>query len=429
MPPTAPTQNSPIPKEIQQEISDANKEAGKQKPLGTKEDFMAKFGGKPSTTGDGTIDRGAEKPTEGEKPPVGDPAAPRQSRQDARGDLGKSPSYVKTIQAEKAALQAEKEALAKEKTELSSKLADLQTQLESAKTQKDIDAIVAEKDKAIKEYTESTESLRAENAKLKSRVTLVDLNEDEGFISTFVEPITQTSKRVMDMLEGNDGAVDKMTQVAALNNAFLTADTPEKKRRFADQRDQLLSDIAEELPKFRQTAFITETQNLISLSERRIDAPRNHEQTYATIKERQKAAREESARQVSQQWSGAFEEVSKEIEADSAIPKEVQDFMATNGIAVDNVLDETIASSAIKDGAKDFGPRDVARILKQGAAYKKVKAHNSALLKMNEELNETIKELKGSGTSGQGGGGGKTPEAAKEEEKSKFFGRFAPPTR
>ena len=421
MPAPAPTQDSPLPKEIAKEIADANLEAGKQKPLTSKEDFLSKFKGTPNI--DGTITQGdPEPPKEGDQ-------TPPQSRQDARGDLGKKPSYVKTIEAEKAALQAEKEALAKEKSELSTKLSDLQTQLESAKTQKDVDAIIAEKDKAIKEYSESTETLRTENAKLKSRVTLVDLNEDEGFISTYVEPLNSTSKRVMDMLEGNEGAVDKMTQVAALNNAFLSADTPEKKRRFADQRDQLLSDIAEELPKFRQTSFITETQNLISLSERRIEALRNHEVTYATLKEKQKAAREDAARQVSQQWSGAFSEVSKEIEADSSIPKDIEDFMATNGIAIDNTLDETIAASAIKDGAKDYGPRDVARILKQGAAYKKVKAHAAALIKMNEELQQTIKELKGSGTNGQGGGGGKTAEKAKEEGKANFMARFKPPTR
>jgi len=244
-----------------------------------------------------------------------------------------------------------------------------------------------------------------------------------------MEPINSTSARVMDMLEGNDTAVDKMTQVAALNNGYLSADTQEKKRRFADQRDQLLSDIAEELPKFRQTAFITETQNLISLAERRMKALKDHEVTYATLKEKQKAAREESSRQVSQQWSGAFEEVSKEIEADSAIPKDIEEFMSTNKIEVDNILDETIASSAIKDGAKNFGPRDVARILKQGAAYKKVKAHASALEKMNAELQETIKELKGSGTSGAGGGGGKSTEAVKEEQKASFFAKFQPPTR
>jgi len=419
MPATAQTQDSPIPKEIAKEIADANLESGKQKPLGTKEDFLAKFRGTPQI--DGTIKQGVEEP-----PEEGDPAPP-QSRQDARPDLGKKPSYVKTIEAEKTALQAEKTTLAKEKEDLAAKLTELQAQLATAKTQKDIDALTADKDKAIKEYEENVESLRTENKNLKSRVMMVDLTESEDFINTYVNPINQTSQRIMDMLDGNEAAVDKMTQVAALNNGFLTADTKEKKRRFADQRDQLLSDIAEELPKFRQTSFITETQNLISLAERRLDALKNHETTYANFKEREKRAQEESRRAVSEQWSGAFSEVSKDVEAETTIPKPIEEFMATKGITIDNTTDEDIAASAIRDGAKNYSPKDVARVLKQGAAYKRTLAHVTALTKMNEELQETIKELKGTGTSGQGGGGGKPPEKLAEEKRDKFFGKFAPP--
>jgi len=252
------------------------------------------------------------------------------------------------------------------------------------------------------------------------------LGESEDFQREFVQPITQTSRGIMEMVEGNQPALDKLTQVGSLNQAWLTAQNPEEKRRYQDQRDQLIYEIGEEIPIFRKDQFISSMRTMVDLSRKRQDAITNHEQTFQTIQQRNAQIREEAARKTVEQWTGAFQEVSQDVDSQTAIPDTVASFMSANNIVVDNALDEMIASASIKDGAKDYSPRDVARILKQGGSFKKVAAHAAALQKMLDEAMGTIAQLKGTGTRGGGTGGEKSSSQKGEDKKAAFFAKFQP---
>lgn len=412
----APTPTQPPAKTaaelIQEDISEAQKKAASSKPPeGTLSDFAKKFQG--SATPDGQIHQG---PIEGE---VKDD---KQKTEDfkARQDASKKPSYVKTVEAERDALSAEKESLTK-------KIDELSTQLASAKTQKDFDAILAERDTKIQERDQTLDRIRKERDELKSKVTLYDLTEDPTFVKEYVEPINLASRIVMESIEGDQNANEKLTQLAALNNAFLSATDPEQRRRFKDQRDMLKHEIAEELPVYRRDDFTTGVNRLIELSKMRAEALADHSKTFERYQNQRREASEEASRKTSEIWGGAFKEVSEEIESIVKIPESVQSFITANNIVIDTARDEDIALSSIKDGARNYTPKDVAKILKQGAVFGKLKATIDAQQKIIDEQNATISELKGSGTRGNGSGGGKPKEAETEEKGKLFFSKFQPP--
>jgi len=402
---------------IQKEISDAKLKAASSKPVTeTASDFMQRFSGQPNP--DGTISQG--KPVEGSEDDDGGLTPPARQEPRSEAPSAKKPSYVKT-------LEAEKEQIAKERDALTEKIKGFEQQLASAKKPEEIDALLKERDTAIADRESQLKKLSEEVSTLKNKVTLYDLTEDPDFIQTYVEPINRASVEVMEIIEGNQPLIDKLTQVATLNNAWLSAGNDmEKRRRFQDQRDMLIGEISEEVPTFRKDMFLSSMRDMISLSRKRADAINNHAETFSRIQENRKSIQAEAARKTAEVWNGAFSEVSTTIESEIAPPETVRTFMETNKISDDNAIDENIASSAIKDGAKDYQPKDVARILKQGAAYKKLKAQNEALLKMLAEKDETLKELRGAGTSGEMTAGSKKTETA-EEGLSSFFGRFKAP--
>lgn len=405
---------------IQEDIDSAIKKREELgAPKGTLSDFAKKFQGRANP--DGTITQGDEDEPEerDQKPP--------QSLQKPRGDFGKKPSYVKTIEAEKAALEAEKKALTAEKDQLTQKINDLSTQLATAKTQKDIDAILAERDAKIQEREQTLNRLSEENKTLKSKVTLYDLTEDPEFVRDYIEPINRASEHLMELISGDETANDKITQVAALNNGILSTQDPEKRRRLQDQRDTLIGEIAEGLVAFRRDDFLSNMRDLITLSKKRADAIADHAKTFEKIQNARKDAQLEASRKIGEQWSGAFKEVSEEIEGQIKIPEKVQTYITTNGISLDTSRDEDIAQSSIRDGAKNYQPRDVAKILKQGAVYGRLKAISEAQQKIIEEQDQTIAELRGASTKGSGGGGGNPKEKDEKEKSEAFFGRFRPP--
>lgn len=352
------------------------------------------------------------KPAENQE---GTPESPLQS-QETPPQAPQKKSYVKTIEEEKRKLEAEKQ-------ELTTKINDLSTQLSKAKTQKEIESILQERDALVKEREESIARLSDENKQLKSKVTLYDLQEDPDFHREYIEPINAISQSVMEMIEGNEGLHDQLVKVATMNNAWLSAKTPEERRKFADNRDQIISEIEEELPAFRRGIFNSHMRDFINLSRKKTEALANHEQKLNEYRQRRKEIEIESQQKVRETWSGAFKEVSSVIEKEVEVSPEIKSYMEANGIQGDTMLDEEIASAMITDGAAKYDTKEVARIIKQGAKFRAAQAQIKALQKMLEEKEETIKQF----TNSHGPSSGQAQQQGERKGLDTFFSRFKAP--
>ena len=91
---------------------------------------------------------------------------------------------------------------------------------------------------------------------------------------------------------------------------------------------------------------------------------------------------------------------STEEKVKHAFPEDIQRVITANKIEADPGVDSLIASSFVEDGAANYTPEDVCRLVQQGTQYRPLKAHVAAQEALIAELNETISKLKGGGTGG-----------------------------
>lgn len=404
--------------DIQKELDDATKKAQQGPPKESKEEFLNKFSGQAQP--DGTIKRGNESKKEGESKLQSEPKKPSFTKEQIR----------KREEAERIAKELEEkyQNVSKERDELNQKIKELEEQMKKASSSEAFEKALAERDQAIKDREEVLEKIKKENEELKRRMAPQQLMELPEFQKDYVEPIRAIGEETIRMLDGDQNAIDKLTAVANLNALSLNAQSEEDRQRYERQRDELISEIADGLPQFRQRRFNQQLEEMIRLSRLRHEKMLEAEKTYNEYMLARKESSINAQKKIVEEWGGAYREISDKLAPQLEVPEEVKNYIESNGIKppAGTEIDEKIAESAILDGAKDYTPSQVARVLRQGAIYGKVIAQRDALLKMVKELEETVAELKGS----RPGKGVASSEGtlSLEQAKEAFFSRFQPPT-
>ena len=394
-----------IQSKIQREIEDAQKIAASAKPIQSKEDFLDRFKGAPQPDGGNRTPEQIEKKEQPDKPK----------------------SYVKGLEEKKREAEEQRGALEKEKNELSEKLQQAEERLKGAKTEDDIKAILADRDKAMEESRQEMELIISERDRLRQKASIFDMTEDPMFVQNYVEPLQRRSQEIMELIGDDTLKMDMMTQVASLNQGALNAKTPEDKRRFTKQRQEVIFRMSEEMPDYEREDFKTKITDLIRASEKHHDAMVNHQQTASQFKVRDQQIAAEARRQTEATWGGAFESVNAPIEEESKISEDLMQVLTTNSIAYDTSIDERIAKSTLSDGGSEFQPTDIARVLKQGAVYNRNKAMIAGLRKIMEEQSATIAELRGTSTSGGRQTSGSDTAKDAKQDRNAFFEKFAGP--
>lgn len=412
MPTTAEPKKEAQPTErlIEQEIQDAQKKA--QIPIKSRDEVFSRFAANPQPDGSQRSPEQIEaKKENGRQEPVEAP---------------KKPSYVKSLEIQKREAEEKRQAIEAERNDLAQKLKEATEKLNKAKTEEDFQKALQERDKAIEDSKKQMEQIVSERDRLRQKVTLYDLTEDPIFVENFVTPLNRASQDVMEIVGGDQQNLDLVTQVATLNQGVLNAKTPEDKRRFKSQRSEIIERIAEQLPEFEREDFRSKMREVIRASEAHFQAIANHVETAERVKSKRAELEMEAKKKTSETWGTAFKAQSELIDKETQLPEHIQSFIAAKGIEADNSMDDRIAEATITDGGVSYEPKEIARVLKQGAVFKRQQAHIAALQKMLEEKEQTISELRGSGTTGGGSTSGGSGTPTKEEAAKKFFGRFTP---
>lgn len=397
--------------DIQKELDDATKKAAtNQKQLESKEDFLSKFAGEKQI--DGTISRPEDEPKSYES---------EVSESESTKPLSeKKPSFTKTQIKLREEAEARASKAEKERAELAAKIAEMTEQLSKSRNVEETERLLSERDQALKDREEMMERFKQENSELKKTLAPVQLMQDPDFQKEYSDPIKNLGIQAMNMLDKDESLLNRLSQVASFNSLYLTATDDDAKMRNARQRDEIVSEISDNLPEFRKRRFEGLIDQMIILAEKQHNAVVNHEKTRAEIMQRRKEAAIEAQKKISEEWGGAFSSVEGEIKSSLQIPSDFVDYIKVDD---QDTTDYKIAESAVRDGATGYSPREVSRVLRQGAAYKTAIAQRDAAIKLAKELQDTIAELKGGRTTG----GGQATSESKSNDLQSFFSRFSGP--
>jgi hypothetical protein len=343
-------------------------------------------------------------------------------------DDEKKPGYIKS-------LKQTNEQLAKEAAELKKKaeeydkaqqeIAELRSKIEDSESKKQVERLQKELEQAIKEKQEREEALTRDLEEIRKANAFLNLPADPVFKETYDAPILNGYNQIK-MIIGDDHttAVEFEKAVAAYEASLKTSDQNERIRQ-REISKQTLNSIYENLSPMEQAKFNSTAYDVLGKVEARIYALQNWEMTKAQADEEKNRRATLTKSQIQKRWSDAYAQAKQALEDAVKYPEEIAKIISQQKIDDDNTEDEMIAEAALRENSS-FAPEQITRVLQQGAKFKKSRAYSFALEKENAELKETIKKMRGSGTSEGSIGSSSSGKATQVEERTPeaLFAKF-----
>lgn len=343
-------------------------------------------------------------------------------------DDEKKPGFIKS-------LKQTNEQLAKEAAELKARvekipeyekeIQDLRSKIEDGGTKKEMEKLRLELETALKEREEREAQLTSDLENLRKANAFLNLPADPHFKESYDAPIVNGYNQVK-MIIGDDQStlVEFEKAVAAYEISLRSPDENERIRQ-REISKHTLNSIYENLSPMEQAKFNQTAYDVLGKIEARNNALINWETTKAQAEEEKQRRTMLAKTQIGKRWQDAYLDAKKQLDESVKYPEEVAKIIASQNIDDDNTEDELIAEAALRENS-NFAPEQITRVLQQGAKFKKQKAYTFALEKQIQELNETIRKMRGSGTSDGNIGSSSAGKSNQQEERTPeaLFAKF-----
>lgn len=378
-------------------------------------EYLQRFSGPQTQTG-------SPNPTEEEKPRTGAPKAQ---------EPPKKGGFIESLKQKNKELEQnlteQQKRFEQEKTELTAKLNEFEKKLQESSGSAETQSLLTQREKELKEIQDRYNETEKKYKELEKKDEFNNFVGSSYFKREFEESLQQIYGQVQETLGNDQDLMAEFSKAAQADAAYLQAQGDEKYRQ-KRVRDEILNNIAGRLDDLNKDDFRDLVGQMKVGTKKRYDALLNHEQTRQRALEHQQEINRRQQEAVMQRWGSTFKANKEKIDNETKIPEVLQSIIQSQKIDADSTMDEAIANASITDGAKDYDPSEVTRVISQGAAYKRLLATTKAQDHKIKELEETVKTLQGSSsTTGNGGGGGKSKDDEFSEKRANFFQRFTGP--
>ena len=389
----------------------------KEAPKGTPEDLFRKFGAKITADAEEHQSRIAEQ-----KEAARNAEATREEPEVKASlvDDEKKPGFIKS-------LKQTNEQLAKEAAELKKKVEDydkakqeieeLRSKIDDSESKKEVEKLRKELEQAVKEKQEREEALTRDLEEVRKANAFLNLPADPVFKESFDAPILNGYNQVKMILGEDPTSLTEFTKAVQAYEASLTSADANERARQRELSKQTLNYIYENLSPMEQAKFNSTAYDVLNKVEARSQAIANWEITKAQADEKKARRMQATKSQVGKRWQDALEQAKQQLADAVKYNEEIAKIITSQKIDDDTTEDELIAEAALRDNS-NYAPEQITRVLMQGAKFKKAKAYSFALEKENAELKETIKKMRGSGTSEGSIGSSSAGKATEAEEKT-----------
>jgi len=397
----------------------------KEAPKGTPEDLFRKFGAKSTEDAEQYQQR---IDTEKESAKIAQENKPETEVRASLVDDEKKPGFIKS-------LKQTNEQLAKEAAELKKKveeydkaqqeIAELRSRIDDSESKKEVEKLRNELEQAIKEKQEREEALTRDLEEVRKANAFLNLPSDPYFKENFDAPILNGYNQVKMILGEDASSLTEFSKAVHAYEASLTSQDQGERAKQREISKQTLNYIYENLSPMEQAKFNSTAYDLLNKVEARNQALQNWEVTKAQADEEKQRRASMTKAQIGKRWQDAFIHAKQQLEDSVKYNEEIAKIIASQKIDDDTSEDEMIAEAALRENS-NYAPEQITRVLMQGAKFKKAKAYSFALEKENAELKETIKKMRGSGTSEGSIGSSSAGKATEQEEltPAALFAKF-----
>jgi len=389
----------------------------KEAPKGTPEDLFRKFGAKTTQDAEEHQNRISEQKEAAKNAEVNRPEPETKA---SLVDDEKKPGFIKS-------LKQTNEQLAKEAADLKKKveeydkaqqeIAELRSKIDDSESKREIEKLRKELDLAVKEKQEREEALTRDLEEVRKANAFLNLPADPIFKENFDAPILNGYNQVKMILGEDPTALTEFSKAVQAYESSLTTQDPTEKAKQREISKQTLNYIYENLSPMEQAKFNSTAYDVLNKVEARNQAIANWEITKAQADEEKNRRLTLSKQQVGKRWLDAFTQAKQQLADSVKYNEEIAKIIASAKIDDDTTEDEMIAEAALRENS-NYAPEQITRVLMQGAKFKKAKAYSFALEKENAELKETIKKMRGSGTSEGSIGSSSSGKATEAEERT-----------
>ena len=343
-------------------------------------------------------------------------------------DDEKKGGYIKS-------LKQTNEQLAKETAELKARLEkvpeyekeiqDLRSKLDDGGTKKEIEEVRKQLEQTLKEKQEREEALANDLENLRKTNAFLNLPASPVFQEEYDAPILNGYNQVKTILGEDQGSLTEFSKAVQAYEASLTTQDPSERAKQREISKQTLNYIYENLSPMEQAKFNSTAYEVLNKIEARSQAIANWEVTKAQVDEENARRASMSKAQIGKRWQDAYSSAKKQLDDAVKYSEDIAKIISSNQIDDDTSEDEMIAEAALRENS-NYAPEQITRVLQQGAKFKKARAYSFALEKENAELKETIKKMRGSGTSDGNIGSSSAGKANEAEERTPatLFAKF-----
>ena len=343
-------------------------------------------------------------------------------------DDEKKGGYIKS-------LKQTNEQLAKETAELKARLEkvpeyekeiqDLRSKLDDGGTKKEIDEVRKQLEQTLKEKQEREEVLANDLENLRKTNAFLNLPASPVFQEEYDAPILNGYNQVKTILGEDQGILTEFSKAVQAYETSLTTQDPTERAKQREISKQTLNYIYENLSPMEQAKFNSTAYDVLNKIEARSQAIANWEVTKAQVDEENARRASMSKAQIGKRWQDAYSSSKQQLDDAVKYSEDIAKIISSQNIDDDTTEDEMIAEAALRENS-NYAPEQITRVLQQGAKFKKARAYSFALEKENAELKETIKKMRGSGTSDGNIGSSSAGKANEAEERTPatLFAKF-----
>jgi hypothetical protein len=261
--------------------------------------------------------------------------------------------------------------------------------------------------------------------KLRKANAFLNLPEDPIFKETFTNPIVNGYNEIRRILNDDQSYMTEVQKAFQAYETSLNTQDPNEKIRQMEFFKQARLSIFENLDPVDQQEFTANINNLAYKIKERNEALQNWEATKAQADEEKMRRESITKSQIGKRWQDAYSSAKQQLDDAVKYSEDIAKIISSNQIDDDTSEDEMIAEAALRENS-NYAPEQITRVLQQGAKFKKARAYSFALEKENAELKETIKKMRGSGTSDGNIGSSSAGKANEAEERTPatLFAKF-----
>lgn len=309
--------------------------------------------------------------------------------------------------------------------EYETRIAELQKTIESgkltAKKEQELESRVTELQAKLE--TEK-DALVNENKRLSSRVSYYDIQENPEFQNQYIHPVVESYNEAADVIGSDDKKLSLLNRAVLANSSSLRANTKEERQALENERDTILSSIAEDMPNFSGQRFSAAMGGYISRSKKLVVALNENEITKVELtKQAQERQEREYASRIDS-WDKTYKSLESAYTDDEKLNDDEVKLSKELGLDVEDMLKESakVAKGALNGSAK---MQDAVEILHRGRLYPVMQAKITIRDQMLKEKDELIAKLRAGGTGDSGTALGQKREESKPASREDWQKKFS----